>query len=686
MKEDPPLRVSDWQKKSPKTASKDDQALPPPRPDNSRKSSARSPVSANEIKQNPAGLANLPLPQTVFFGFDLLRLPFGILRRWWISLPLCLLGLALGIFAGLKVFDVYATASARLITRNPEAFAANRTAYTPSRVQGATLLQALAAPQVAEKVADRLKWDMSAGRLADMVNIQEVRRTDFVDIIIYGPLTTRQAAELATVWAEEAIAFTSSLQVVESTDLRHHLNEQLQNKERELQRLNSGIFALREESGVVDAEREIDAYLRSLATLNTNFESNRVDLEALGFQLAALRNEIRKHSPGFEELKAEEARLEEMAEYYTPQNPIFQDAKDRVEALRRRVNRTITAEDIDFSEFTGTYVGNALYLQILELESRQKSLLLQQQKIEALRTEARERLRDLPDLAIEAGRLMESAQAVAAARDALNNRLQEVAGFEELAPGYFRIFRLPRESEVYIGSRTNKVVFLGFFGGAAFFGLGVLIGAMREFLDDTLRTSREAASIFGTRSLAIVPAQSRLTADEEDARAQKLWADVISPLEQNRLRVFWCPQKHPAEKQFWHLLARAAESLDTHVLVFHPPSSAIVKVEAFESTHFDDLNAQQMNSNLCRCQISDKQLHLPQQRESMFRNRFPEVWLLVQGPLNETNSSLLASAPDLVVLCALGQSRKSDLQVQSALLRKNDNLRGIVGFGSRFSF
>jgi hypothetical protein len=690
MKKDSQLRVSEWNKDAPAAsdAGKND-PFPPPRPNTKKTAVAKDSTAATKPEadvKKPSKPSALPIPQTVFFGFDLLRLPFGLLRRWWLSLPLCILGLVLGVFAGLKLFEVYATTSARLITRNPEAFATSRTAYTPSRIQGATLLQALAAPQVADQVASRLDWDMSGRRLAEMVNVQEVRRTDFVDIVVYGPLSTARAAMLAAVWAEEAIAFTSSLQVTESTALRHHLHEQLTNKERELQRLNERIAALRMQSGVVDAQREIDAYLRSLATLNTDFETNRVDLEALGFQLASLRNEIRKHSPGFEELKAEEARLEELAEYYTPQNPIFQDAKDRVETLRRRVNRSMEEEAIDFSEFTGTYVGNALYLQILELESRRQSLLLQQEKIEVLRTNARERLRDLPELAMEAGRLMETAQSIAAGRDALANRLQEVAGFEELAPGYFRIFRLPKESDVYIGSRTNKVLFVGFFGGAVFFGLGLLGGAVLEFLDGTLRTSREAANIFGAESLAVVPAKAKLDDRQLAAAAQKLWADVISPLQQGQIRVFWCPQSHPAEKRFWQLLGMASESLASRVLVYHPKQSDIADLAQYRSLPQDQIVNAGTAFPLVRCELPQKELVLPIQHESVLRNAFPEIWLVLHGPLNESTSGVLAVAPDLIVLCALGVSMKSDLQVQASLLRNKGNLRGTVGFGSFLSF
>lgn len=556
MSEQPPLRVSEWKRGESSPAAKDP-GPPPPRPaPRSAPTVEGGPVPAGRGKTvsadqgaKPAPDSGFPFPKTVFLGFDLLRLPKGILSRWWLPLPLAVLGLLAGVFGGRALFESSATTSARLLSRDPEAFAASRTAYTPSRVQGATLLQALASPQVAEMVAARLDWELSTREISDMVSVQEVRRTDFVEIIVHGPLTAGQAATLAQTWAEEAITFTSALQAEESADLRLHLQEQREAKDRELATTNARIAALREDTGVIDAQREIEAYLQSLAGHNAEFESNRVDLDALGFQLAALRNEIRKHSPGFEELKEEEARLEEMAEYYTERNPLFRDARERVEALRERVLRGLEAEEVDYSEFTGTYVGNALYLQILELESRRNALELRQEKLESLRTEARARLRDLPDVALEAGRLMESAQSLRAARDALSNRLQEVAGFEELAPGYFRIFRVPSPRDVYVGSRTKKLLVLGVFGGAFFFGVGLLGAGLMEFFDSTLRTPAEAGEIVATPALGRVPPRVLGSASAEDLAAQALWARVIGPLEAGRARLL-VPSPPPGGRPF----------------------------------------------------------------------------------------------------------------------------------------
>lgn len=619
--------------------------------------------------------SSFSLPNTVYFGFDLLRLPGGLLRRWWLPLPLGAVGLALGLLAGTSIFEVYTTVTARLMSRNPDTFATSRTSYTPPRIQEATLLQSLGSPEVARRVVKRLSWPVSVAELMEMVYVQDVRRTDFVNITVHGRLSPTRAVELASVWAEEAVAFTSSLQSEESGNLRVHLEEQLRIKDRELVALNQQTTRLREEAGVIDAAREIDEYLRALQGFNVEFESNRVELEALEFQLQSLRSEIRKHSPLFEELKTAEARLAELAEYYTEQNPIYLDALDRVTVLRRQAEREASADDIDFAQFTGTFVGNAIYLQILDVQNRLNSLNLRQEKVITMREAARERLAHLPEIALQAGRLLESVQMLQAARDALAGRLQEVIGFEEMAPGYYRIFRLPTREEAYVGTRKKKVVFLGMVGGLAFFGAGLFGGAVMEFADQRLRTKREAADIFSTSCIAYVSPSRQKSAREDANLTIGLWADMIRPLAKKRLRAFWIPQEHPSEKDLWLRLESAAQSLGLRALILYEEGPALEGLSELPLWNGKD---DVPDSSICRHALPSGGLNFPLADEGRWRRTFQEIWVVYAGSLREPMAETLRAAPDLFVVCSLGYSRKSFWELQASLLHRPKNLRGII--------
>ncbi|MFZ4680973.1 MAG: GumC family protein [Terrimicrobiaceae bacterium] len=691
MNEPDPLRLSEWPAPG---------ATPPPPPvrppsglplgdlvkDVPEKPAPQK--APNDVLAPPApgakpAAAFVPSP-TVFHGFDLMRLPVAFWRRWWIPSALGLVGIVLGLLAGLKVFEVSSIVSVRLMARSPQSFAVSTSSYVPSQLQGATLLGALASPQVAREVAGKFEGGRSPGELQSMVSIEEIRKTDFVDIVVSTPFGAEETAALATLWAEEALGFTSRLQSNESAEMKSYLQEQLQRTDRELEEVNKRIVAMREQAGVVDAEKEIDAYLKSLADLDLKYETARIDLEALELQLTSLRKEIRKHSPSFEELKTEEAKLAELAEYYTDQNPVYQEALNRVEALRKRVKDEIDSQQAALSEFTGTYVGNALYLQILELESKRENLTLQQKQMQTMRETARAKLKDLPEMAMVAGPLLESAQTLRTARDALLNRLQEVAVFQEVAPGYYRMFKAPTARDVAVGSRRNKLILAAAGLGLLFFGIGLLAVAGLEYLDPTVRTPAEAEVALQCRSLARIPPPSPRK-KSSGIPPQELWAGVIGALSSGRTRAFWAPVATPSAAAFWHALLEGGRSMGIRILIVHlagdlpaplaelpriaphqlqnpPPGEPVVLLETPAAP-----SGVQSNDLVEKIRAA--------------ATSYQEIWIETSGLAREPVAGILREFPETIVLCALGTSDRKFWNTQRTLFTVHKPLRGVVSIG-----
>lgn len=699
MSDSQPLRLSEWGSGPPlrpEGSPGGESPLPPLRPP---ASAATPPAPAAAVAPTaksisskeeplPAPVPGMPEPDyvpspLVFQGFDLLRIPVGILRRWWLPVILGVVGMALGLTFGLSSFDVSATVSVRLMGRNPQSFAVRTTSYVPSRLQGATLIGALGSPQVAMAVSEKLGGEYTPRELQSMIEVQEVRRTDFVDIVVTTKLDAEQTARIAGLWAQEALAFTSRLQAEESAEMKAYLQEQLRKTDAELEVVNKKIVALREAAGVVDVDKELDAYLKSLTELNLQFETNRVDLEALNFQLDSLRREIRKHSPSFEELKAEEAKLQQMAEYYTDQNPIFIEAKERVDSLRARVELEISSSEVPLSDFTGTYVGNALYLKILELESGRENLILQQQQLEVRRQEARKKLEELPELAMRAGPLMETAGALRVARDALVGRLQEVVAFEELAPGYYRLFKLPGARDVTVGSRKVKLVIATMFVGILFFGIGAAGAAGLEFMDPLVKTTPEAEAALKCRSLTHVKAPKK-QGSTAAVRAQDLWADVIGPLASQRVRLFWMPVDVPAANVFWSTLLEAAESMDIRVLIVqltggvHPAMGYLSRVAGhqLQSAADSPINLWEVGPGL-----NQKVAREVVEKVRAGQKHFQEIWIVCSGVVREPAAGVAREFPETVMLCALGLADRNFWHTQRTLLTTHKPLRGVVTLG-----
>ncbi len=691
MNEPNPLRLSEWS--SPGGSPPPPPVRPPsglPPGDLSKDFSEQSTPqkSSAEVLAPPAPgtkppVAFVPSP-TVFQGFDLMRLPVAFLRRWWVPVALGLVGIVLGLLAGVKMFTVSSTVSVRLMARSPQNFAVSTSSYVPSRLQGATLLGALASPQVAREVAGKFEEGRTAGELQAMVAIEEIRKTDFVDIVITSPFGAVETAKLATLWAEEALRFTSRLQADESAEMKSYLQEQLQRTDKELEEVNKRIVAMRQEAGVVDVDKEIDAYLKSLADLDLRYETGRIDLEALELQLTSLRKEIRKHSPSFEELKTEEAKLAEMAEYYTDQNPVYQEALNRVEALRKKVKDEIDSQQIALSEFTGTYVGNALYLQILELESKRENLILQQKQLQSMRETARTKLKDFPEMAMIAGPLLESAQTLRTSRDALVNRLQEVGVFQEVAPGYYRMFKAPTVKDVAVGSRRNKLVFAAGAMGFVLFGIGLLGLTALEYFDPTVRTPAEAEVALQCRTLARIPSAA-LQKKSSGIRPQELWAEVIGALSSGRTRAFWTPVPTPSATTFWEALLEGGRSMGIRVLIVHlsgelpSPLKELPRIAPHQLQNPPDsepivlLETPTTPSEISNGELVEK-IHAA-------ARSYQEIWIETSGLVREPVAGILREFPETIVLCALGVSDRKFWNTQRTLLTIHKPLRGVIPIG-----
>ncbi len=667
-------------------------ALPPSAPP----APARD-IPSSGTPKNPAQ-ENLPAPvlaggapafspsPTIFQGFDLMRIPSGIRRFWFIPAAFALAGAIIGGGLGWAFLPVKSTVTVRLMSRNPQSFASSTSSYTPSRPQGATLLGALASPQIAREVAAKFDTGIRPDELLEMITVEEVRKTDFVDIVVTTSFDAERTADLARLWGEEALRFTSKLQSDESSETKAYLEEQLRSMSAELDAVNKQITAIREKAGVVDVEKEIETALKTMADLDLRFETVQTDLQAVDRQLASLRQEIRKHGPGYEELRAEESKLASMAEYYTEQNPVYQEAKDRVEKMREKMNLDTASSDNTLSEFTGTQVSNALYLQFVEAEAKRENLTLQQEQLRRMREAAQQKLKDLPQLQMKAAPLLERAQSLRTAQDALLKRVQEVGVFREVSPGYFRLFKMPAPKDVFVGSRLKRVLVGGMAGGIFFLGIGLLAAAGLEFMDTTVRTPAEAEAALESRGLARIPRPSPKAKQAVMARRQDLWASVIGALSAGRVRAFWSPVFTPDSGLFWEALLDAGRSMGIRVLVVHLSGEMPSQPGDLPRITLQQLQAHAVSEEPAVLLELPDTLAAQKVKEVVetikaAAKSYPEIWIEASGLVREPMASVLREFPEPVMLCALGTSDRSFWKTQRALLGVHRPLRGVVSIG-----
>ena len=687
MKDQPPLRLSEWSGAAAPPRSGSD-APPPPiitppaaPPTPSTPASTLSPpaAAADPAPTKPQPAPVYTPPPVIFQGFDLLRIPTGILRRWWIPVAAGVAGALLGILLGAVLWPPESTVSVRLMSRNPKNFSAGSEAYTPGTLQGATLLGALKSPQVAREVASKFGDGARADELLDMVSVEEVRKTDFVDIIFATPYDAERTAQLARLWGEEALNFTSRLQSDETRETKSYLEEQLRAMQADIESVNTKLTELRRNAGVVDADKEIDAALRSLADIKLRFQTVRTSHEAVEHKLSSLRAEIRKHGPGMDQLRSEEKHLAELAEYYTDINPVFQEARDRVDRLRETLNAETSSPDTPTSQFVGSQVANSIYLQILEAESEQESLALQEEELGRLEKEAREKLNELPKLQMEAAPLLERATSLRISQDALLKRLKEVSVFHDVSPGYFRLFKVPSAKDVQTSSRVKRMVIGGFLMGFFSFGLGLVACAGLEFLDATVRTSAEASAIFEAPCLANV------AANHPASRAPDLWASVVGPLSSGAVRSFWAPVPSPAGADFWASMLEAAQRMALPIVIVHLEGPIPAPLENLPRISPAMLRQHRGDAPAVLVELPPA-IDAARARETIATLKaaaahLPAILVEAVGFLQIPVSNILREFPQPVVLCALNAADRTFWKTQRSLLGSDFPVKGVVALG-----
>lgn len=669
-----PMRMSDWNR-GPEVPGL---RLPPA-------GVAPSPPPPEEPRTPEKSQPPTATPPTIWQGFDLLRLPMGLLRRWYVPVPLSIIGGIVGILIALTLFHASYSVTVRLIVRNPQSFAVSEQSYSPSKLQPSTLVAAVKSPQVAREVSDRLALNMPPGALLPMIEVSEVKRTEFVDINVTTPWPAKETANFATAWAEEAIRFTRKLQADESVEMKTYLEEQARRNDRELEQVNQKLTAFAEQREIIDVNKEMDQYLKSIADMTVQYEIGRVDLQATDHRLESLRSEIRKHSPTFDDLKKAEIKLQELGEYYTDKNPIYQDELDKVEALRRKVNEELKSNQLNASDFTGTFVGNALYMQIIELEAKRDSLARQTDQLSKMLAEARAKLKELPGVALEIAPLMESSQALRASRDALLKRMQEVEVFENLAPGYYRLFKTPTAKDVVVSGRGTKTILVVVVFAALFGMLGVAIAVGLEFFDQTLRTRAEAEVLLGTKCVYAMPGTKEKTVPYFQ---QELWAEIIGPLlPVARIQTFWqvCPS--PRTDTFWETLLAEAHTMGIRLLVVHLTGEVPKPLEALPRVGPQDFTSLPGSTRVVLWELPvDTNIDVVRQIAATLqsaRSTFNEIWLHGNGIVREPASSLARTADRIFLLVTLNAAVRDFWQTQRTLLTDPRPLDGFISMDSK---
>ena len=655
--EKPKLRVSDWSVDEP-TA----QVSPP----------APSPAPAPATPEPAAADGGLDLP------VDPLRLLGGLWQRRRLIVIATLLAAIAGTAFGLWRTKTRFQVSAQLITREiPNTFRAGEIgeAFKPRELSSATLIGIAGSANVLSRVAERADPPIGLSELRRSIEVAEQRGTDYLYLTLSGYASAQATVDLANIWAEEVVAYTRDMQSRESREIRQYLQQELDANAAELDRVSRGLLDYNRKEGLVNIDKQIDAQLRSIGDLDLRYESSRLEIESINIKLRSLETELARQSPLAEDLKVAGAALAEARTRYTDTNPIVLEALQRVDDLEARLQADRASDSTDLSRFAGTFLGNTLYLQILDLSSQREALSSSLAELTTLRDAAREQLNSLPGKELGIAQLTRNRRSLENTRDLLLSRLPEAEVFEQRAPGYYQIFTPASVDAVITSAKPLKVAVYGIAGLVAGCGAALLLALGLELLDSRLRTGAEAAKAWATPLLASFPAGLQVLTPAGEQLIRRLWnrwqgkaAATSGPMP------LWIPVADASEDDLWRGLLNEATRLCPNLVIVDtgdpaasPPALASLPIVTLERATAEASAPRRTILPAQSLSLADTE-SLATHLRDLARQGCP-VWIRLTGDVREPLTTLVQRTGRPLIIVATGAASIPDWREHAASLR-----------------
>lgn len=496
-----------------------------------------------------------PLP------FDPVRLLAGVLSRWpWIVLGVALFG-TMGTMIGIQITQPSFAISASLIKRRvPQTVQTSEIgqAYRPVDLNDATLLATLLATEPLDLALRRSKNQIPPNQIKFHVEASQLEGTDIFYITYHSPISPEDAISFSSLWAEEISAYTQRLQQAEAQGVRSILQKEVADLEKQIRETDTEILNFCQDHDYVGGVAQVSAALAKLGQIELQLETARTTVETKNHQLESLTAQIQRQSPLESQLKTASEELAALRATYTDANPLVQSKLQSIEYLSGQIKSLSEKGRSELDSYTGTDLGNELYLTILELGNEKHDATSQIRALEKLYRSTSERIAQFPEIISSYDALQKKREALAQGLSLMSNRLQEAKIFASGAPGYWQVFQGPDPRSIVRSSLVKKPLTIGIASGVAGGGLAVLLTLLL-----TQRTSRrsilECCSAAQAAIACNIPANSLQDATEA---TEQFWLTHLAPkLDTSGPVLFWTPAADLADEQrFWTLLASVVKN------------------------------------------------------------------------------------------------------------------------------
>jgi len=494
-----------------------------------------------------------PLP------FDPLRMLAGVLSRWpWIvigTLACATLGTLIGIRSTHPSFSI----TVSLIKRRMQPvvqISEHGQSYRPVDWSDATLLATLLASEPLDLALKRSKNGLDPNEIRNLAQAKQLEGTDIFFITYLSPLSAGDAVDFSTIWAAEINSYTQRLQQAEARGKLLILQKEVIDLEGKMAANDLEILNFFKQKDYFGGEAQVSAALAKLSQIELQLETARTKTATIEAQLKNFTAQLQRHGPIDAQLKTAKEELANLRATYTDANPLVQAKLQGIEYLNEQVDQHSSKEPSQLDAYTGTTLGNSLYLSILGLRNEELAATCQIQSLQKLYQTTSARLAEFPEIVSAYEALKQKSRSLSEGHTLMSNELMEAEIFASGAPGYWQVFQAPDPRLIIPSSRVKKPALVGIACGIL--GAGGLVLLTLLFTHRTPRRSvLECCSTTGAPLMAQIP-----SSPEADTRAaiEHLWITHLAPHRNTPAHVlWWTPALDPAaERQLWTLLATAA--------------------------------------------------------------------------------------------------------------------------------
>lgn len=484
-------------------------------PDKSIPATAGEPA-ASAAPEASAGSPGAKRPTTL--PFDPLRLVSAL---WLRRRILLISGLVLSTLAGaagwFKLATVYKSGAQLMRQESSATFRASELGepFKPRQLSVQTLVSFMKSPAVLQRVAERAQ--LPARTIAAGLTIVPERNTDIITLGFTTARSAQTAIRVINTFGGEVVRLTREMQSQEAAEMNRLLKRQLGRAEEDLRAVGRELLDFSRQAGLINADKEIDAYLRSLGDLDMRQETTRIDYETLDLKIAAMERELSANNPLAERAQVAREKLAELLRQYTEANPLVEEQREVLAEIEARLkdsgNRPMAVPRQGESS-----LATSFYADLVNLKTQKSVAAAQIEKLKSVRAGLEEKLRSLPEKGMQLARIRARQQSLETAQALLSSRQREAQLYEDNAIGYYRFFEA-KPDEVDVVGRGKKIVILAVAGGIAGFLFAAAIVCLVESFDDRVKTVADLRRVTGLPLLAAVPDFARL-----DAVAQSNWA------------------------------------------------------------------------------------------------------------------------------------------------------------------